>query len=113
MNVSHVHCHTADLPEAVRCFAERCGVRPTFSDDLYDRTSDAIAVDKMDRSWLNRGSTHPYNVVSHGDLRKASRLVVLLPIEVVKTAACCDAANENAREPLYSRHTRSRALAVR
>ena len=33
MNVSHVHRQMTDLPEAVRWFAERCGTRPTFSDD--------------------------------------------------------------------------------
>ena len=55
MNVSHVHCHKADLPEAVRWFAERCGVRPTFSDgrmavlvfDQFTLILDAASTDSV------------------------------------------------------------------
>ena len=55
MNVSHVHCHMTDLPEAVRRFAERRGARPTFCDDrmavlVFDQFTlilDAAATDSV------------------------------------------------------------------
>jgi uncharacterized glyoxalase superfamily protein PhnB len=55
MNVSHVHCHMTDLPEAVRWFAARCRARPTFSDDrmavlVFDQFTlilDAAATDSV------------------------------------------------------------------
>ena len=32
MKVSHVHCHVADVAEAVRWFGAQCNVAPSFSD---------------------------------------------------------------------------------